>query len=215
MELTKQSSGLLCKLVIYYDIFVIYYYIFHDRSNASIAGDRDLRSPAIDALLSVAPAHPARNLDMHLCWHVHPSNVKNLVVDEEKSVLNHQTHNACQTEDQCQSGARRGYAYRAPHITAVPRAQHTYSSCSGSKRNAHLNSGSSRPIRTSARLRPCRASSARICRDRDRVCAKVKKPLAKGARACAGRFAPHAPGRQISNASVKIIVAAGLSKIEV
>ena len=130
--------------VIYYYIFVIYYYIFHDRSNASIAGDRDLRSPAIDALLSVAPAHPARNLDMHLCWHVHPSNVKNLVVDEEKSVLNHQTHNACQTEDQCQSGARRGYAYRAPHITAVPRAQHTCSSCSGSKRNAHLNSGSSR-----------------------------------------------------------------------
>ena len=63
--------------------------------------------------------------------------------------------------------------------------------------------------------RPCRESSARICRDRDRVCAKVKKPLAKGARACAGRFAPHAPGRQISNASVKIIVAAGLSKIEV
>ena len=159
MELTKQSSGLLCKLVIYYYIFVIYYYIFHDRSNASIAGDRDLRSPAIDALLSVAPAHPARNLDMHLCWHVHPSNVKNLVVDEEKSVLNHQTHNACQTEDQCQSGARRGYAYRAPHITAVPRAQHTCSSCSGSKRNAHLNSSSSRPIRTSARLRPCRASS--------------------------------------------------------
>ena len=92
MELTKQSSGLLCKLVIYYYIFVIYYYILHDRSNASIAGDRDLRSPAIDALLSVAPAHPARNLDMHLCWHVHPSNVKNLVVDEEKSVLNHQTH---------------------------------------------------------------------------------------------------------------------------
>ena len=48
---------------------------------------------------------------------------------------------------------------------------------------------------------------------RDRVCAKVKKPLAKGARACAGRFAPHAPGRQISNASVKIIAATGLCKI--
>ena len=139
---------------------------------------------------------------MHLYQRMHLLSMKNLVVHEEKSVQNHHSDDACQTHDQCQSGTRRGHAYRAPRVTAVSRAQHTCSSCSGSKREAYLKAGSSRPIRTSARLRPCRESSARICRDRDRVCAKVNEPLAKGARACAGRFAPHAPGRQISNASL-------------
>ena len=47
------------------------------------------------------------------------------------------------------------------------------------------------------------------------VCESEKTTRERRARACAGRFAPHAPGRQISNASAKIIVAAGLSKIEV
>ena len=156
-----------CHILLYFCHILLYFSrsfkrIYSRRSRLAIAC---YRCVAIGRTRSPRPK-PGH---MHLCWHVHPSNVKNLVVDEEKSVLNHQTHNACQTEDQCQSGARRGYAYRAPHITAVPRAQYTCSLCSGSKRNAHLNSGSSRPIRTSARLRPCRASSARICRDRDRV----------------------------------------------
>ena len=42
------------------------------------------------------------------------------------------------------------------------------------------------------------------------VRANVKEPLAKGARMRAGRFAPYAPGRKISDASMKIIVAASL-----
>ena len=49
---------------------------------------------------------------------MHLLSMKNLVVYEEKSVQNHHSDDACQTQDQYQSGTRRGHAYRAPRVTA-------------------------------------------------------------------------------------------------
>ena len=73
---------------------IMYYYIVHYRSNALIARDRDSRSPAIDALLPVAPAQPAQKRDMHLYQRMHLLSMKNLVVHEEKSVQNHHSDDA-------------------------------------------------------------------------------------------------------------------------